>query len=496
MTTRSIAAIDLGSNSFHMIVTRVVDGHVQVLDRLKEMVQLAAGLDSRQRLSEQAQERALACLARFGQRLRHIPGSRVRVVGTNTLRRARNGQEFLGRAQAILGHPVEIISGIEEARLIYLGVAHSTANGGGRRLVVDIGGGSTELIIGENFDPLHMESLHMGCVNMTRSQFAGGRIRESEMRAANFKVRREVTPVRLAFQDIGWNRVVGASGTIKAIRDVVVREGWSHGGITLSALSCLRKALLEAGSVGAIAERWDLTAERAQVFTGGFAVLQGICEALGVEQLQVSDGALREGVIYDLLGRIQHEDVRDRTITALSKRYGLDTAQARRVTDTVKDFLGQVQADWGLQHEDFAQDLEWAARLHEIGLAFAHSGYHRHGAYVLRYSDLPGFSRREQALLAALVGGHRRKFPKATFKALPKGVGQPAKRLCVLLRLAVLLHRGRSREPLPAIALRATEKRIELRFPANWLNEHPLTRADLQGECEHLAKLKIDLRFS
>jgi exopolyphosphatase/guanosine-5'-triphosphate,3'-diphosphate pyrophosphatase len=235
--------------------------------------------------------------------------------------------------------------------------------------------------------------------------------------------------------------------------------------------------------------------ERALVFTGGFTVLHGLCEALGVEHMQVSEGALREGVIYDMVGRIRHEDVRDRTIAALSRRYGLDSAQAQRVTGTVKHFLAQVQADWSLDNEDFAHDLEWAARLHEIGLALAHSKYHQHGAYVLRHSDLPGFSRREQSLLAALVHGHRGKFPKSVFKAVPKEIAKPARCLCVLLRIAVLLHRGRSREPLPELELQAADKHLELLFPPGWLESHPLTRADLEAEAVYLEKVKFSLSF-
>jgi exopolyphosphatase/guanosine-5'-triphosphate,3'-diphosphate pyrophosphatase len=492
----NIAAIDLGSNSFHMIVARVVDDHVQILDRLKEMVQLAAGLDERHRLAPEAQERALDCLARFGQRLRHIPGPRIRIVGTNTLRRARNSQEFLTRAQTVLGHAVEIISGMEEARLIYLGVTHSNAGGADRRLVVDIGGGSTEVIIGERFEPLHLESLHMGCVSMTRRYFPDGVIRKCDLQTANLHALRELAPVRSGFQDSGWSEVIGASGTVKAIEAVAVHEGWSREGITATALEELRGALLDAGSAKVIARRWDLTAERARVFAGGFTVLRGLFEALGVTAMKVSEGALREGVIFDLLGRIRHEDVRDRTIATLSRRYGIDEAQARRVTATAQGLLDQVRGAWELDDGGFDHDLEWAARLHEIGLAFAHSKHHQHGAYVLRHSDLPGFSRRDQELLAALVHGHRRKFPKAVFKALPKGSIRSAWRLCVLLRLAVLLHRGRSSERLPPIRLQARKDFVELRFPPGWLGAHPLTRADLETEAANLQKAKIDLSIS
>lgn len=496
MPSNVVAAIDLGSNSFHMIIARLVDGQLQVIDRLKEMVQLAAGLDKRRQLSEEAQARALECLARFGQRLRDIPGSRVRIVGTNTLRQARNGQGFLARAEAVLGHPVEVVSGMEEARLIYLGVAHTTADVEGRRLVVDIGGGSTELIIGEKFEPLHLESLHMGCVSMTQKSFVKGRIREADLRAAELAVRVEMEPVTIGFQDLGWSNVTGASGTIKAIRDVVVREGWSSEGITRPALQRLRTALREAGSAAAIAARWELSKERAAVFTGGFTVLHGLCETLGVEYIQVSDGALREGLIYDLLGRIRHEDVRGRTIAALTRRYGLDSAHAERVAATALGLLAQVQIDWELENEEFAYYLEWAARLHEVGLAIAHNQYHKHGAYVLQYSDLPGFSRSEQSLLAALVRGHRRKFSPGIFDELPRGIAISAQRLGILLRLAALLHRSRSRHPQPAVDFHANGQGIELKFPSGWLDDQPLTRADLTAESHYLKTAGYQLSFA
>jgi exopolyphosphatase/guanosine-5'-triphosphate,3'-diphosphate pyrophosphatase len=492
----TIAAIDLGSNSFHLIVTRLTDGHLQVVDRLREMVQLAAGLDNKQRLSAEAQAKALDCLARFGQRVRHIPHSRVRIIGTNTLRQARNSQEFLAKAETSLGHPVEIVSGIEEARLIYLGVAHSIADTEGRRLVVDIGGGSTELIIGEKFEPLHLSSLNMGCVSMTRRFFASGRIREIDLCAAELTVSVNMEPITLGFQDLGWSSVIGASGTIKTIQDIVLSEGWSREGITLTALQRLRTALLETEKVTTIAERWNLHPARAQVFTGGCIILHGLCQTLGVEHLQVADGALREGVIYDLLGRIAHEDVRDRTIATLCRRYNVDLEQAERVATTARHLLLQAQVDWGLEDEELAHGLEWAARLYEIGLIIAHSQYHRHGAYLLRHADMPGFSRSGQGLLAALVEGHRRKFPETVFAALHQDIVKPARYLCVLLRFAVVLHRSRSRQPLPSLRLQVKGPSIRLEFPLGWLEEHPLTRADLDEEARYLKKAGFTLSYA
>lgn len=493
MSAESFAAIDLGSNSFHMIVARAGDGTLQVVDRLREMVQLGAGLDAMQRIDEATQQRALDCLARFGQRLAHLSPERVRIVGTNTLRQARNGGAFLDRAAQVLGHRVEIISGREEARLIYLGVAHSTA-GSGRRLVVDIGGGSTELIVGEQFEPQQLESLHMGCVNLTRRHFDGDRIRESALRAADLAVRMELEPVEASFRDAAWDEAIGASGTIKAIRDVLLSLGWSDGDIGREALHRLRADLIDA-SPAALASRFGLGRERAAVFAGGLAVLYGIFETLGVERMKVSDGALREGLIFDLLGRGQHEDVRDRSVRALAARFGCDAAQGERVAATARALLAETATGLGLTDAEAALYLDWSACLHEIGLAIAHSQYHKHAAYVLANADLPGFSKNEQALLAALVRGHRRKLPLDVFTALPPAQQERALHLGLLLRLACVLHRARSRQPLPALRLTAGERELRLGFPPGWLDEHPLTRADLAAEAEYLAAARWRLGF-
>ncbi|MCM8594685.1 MAG: HD domain-containing protein [Candidatus Accumulibacter sp.] len=487
MSSDFVAAIDLGSNSFHMIVARIVDGRVQILDRLREMVQLAAGLDSRNHLSGEAQQRALACLARFGQRLRQIPPERLRIVGTNTLRQARNSADFVSRAETLLGHKVEVVSGQEEARLIYLGVAHSVADVVGRRLVIDIGGGSTELIVGAGFEPQHLTSLRMGCVSLSRA-FPEGRVTRSQLRDAELRVQLNVEPVREDYLGRGWAVATGASGSIKAIQDVLISEGWSRECITLDGLRRLRSVLLELRDIAAIAERWQLEPARARVFAGGFVVLHGLCEALNIEEMGVSEGALREGLVYDLLGRIRHEDVRDRTITEVTRRFGLDEAQAARVSRTALDLLRQVSSRWPLKGEEMRELLERAARLHEIGLLLTHDRYHRHGAYVLEHSDLPGYSRDDQQLLAALVRRHRRSFPSDAFAGLPKEWARPAARLCALLRLAVVLHRGRSSDPLPALGLHVAGRRIRLGFPRGWLDGHPLTRADLLCEARLLRK--------
>ncbi len=479
-----------------MIVARIAKGDLQVVDRIKEMVQMAAGLDEEKRLSKEAQVRALDCLARFGQRLRHLPDTRVRVVGTNTMRQLRGGTKFIAKAEKLLGHPIEIVSGIEEARLIYLGVAHATGvDGEGKRLVIDIGGGSTELIIGERFEPLELQSLFMGCVSITRAHLRDGLIREVDLRAAEMRVKMEMEPVVQTYQETGWGHVVGASGSIKAVRDVVIREGWSHDGITLDSLRRLRSTLPELGKASVVAQRWELSEQRAAVFSGGAIVLHGVCEALGIEHLQVSDGAMREGVIYDMLGRFRDEDVRDRTIAVMSRRYDVDTTQAENVANMATALLEPVAADWGLDDTELAHHLEWAARLHEIGLAIAHSQYHKHGAYILENSEMAGFSHSEQSLLAVLVRGHRRKFPRSELKQLPRQLAEVAWRLCVLLRIAVLRYRSRARVALPAIGIKASGKKIELSFPAGWLESSPLTRGDLEEEAEYLRAAGIKLSF-
>lgn len=480
-----IAAVDLGSNSFHMIVARVADGRLHVLDHMREMVQLAAGLTKKDLLTEAAQKRALACLARFGQRLRHMRRGSVRAVGTQTLRRAANARAFLNLARRALGHPIEIIGGAEEARLIYGGVAHTLPNSPERRLVIDIGGGSTELIIGQGFEALHTESLAIGCVSLTKAHFADGAISDENLARAGIAAGLELQNIERQFRDIGWGGCIGASGTVNAIQAVVRANKWSDGDITAESLARLRDALLKAGHVRKLSLA-GLRAERAPIFPAGVAILAATFVSLGIERLRAADGALREGLLYDLLGRMRHEDVRDRTIDGLCTRYHVDSEHGRRVERTVCDLLAQVAPRWQLNREDDANMLGWAARLHEVGLTIAHSQYHKHGAYLIANTDMPGFSRQEQELLAALVRGHRRKFPAAVFRELPRAVSLTAARLAMILRLAVLLHRARSRRPLPPLTLTATGKTLRLSFPPGWLAEHPLTQADLAQEAEYL----------
>ncbi|MGD8310595.1 MAG: exopolyphosphatase [Chromatiales bacterium] len=491
----TVAAIDLGSNSFHMIVGRVTNGDLQVVDRLREMVRLGAGLDERKMLRPEAADLALACLERFGQRLRAMPPGSVRAVGTNTLRQMRDSVAFLEAAQAALGHPIEVIAGREEARLVYLGVAHGLAAGDERRLVVDIGGGSTEVIVGDGFTARERESLYMGCVSMSRAYFGDGRITAAAMNAAETAGALELRPVKAEFRDAGWQLAVGSSGTIKAIEAACLAAGWAQQGISYEALRKLRKALIDAGSVDKL-ELGGVAEERRPVFPGGVAVLLAVFKALNIDHMMVSDQALREGLLYEMLGRIRHEDVRERTVRALRKRYKADKRQARRVETTARALLSQTARDWGLAGGDYADMLGWAARLHEIGLAVSHSQFHKHGAYLIANSDLSGFSRQEQGVLAALVRGHRRKFPVTAFDQLPQPTRGHAKRLCILLRLAILLHRARSPMTKPNPLLKVEGNRLVLRFPDDWLDRHPLTRAELELENSRITNAGIQLDFA
>jgi len=487
-----LAAVDLGSNSFHMIIARVVNGQLHTLDRLREMVQLGAGLNKKNYLSEVAQQRAIACLQRFGQRLSSMPKGSVRAVGTNTLRQAQNAKQFLSAAQQALGHSIEVIGGGEEARLIYLGVAHSLADDAGRRLVIDIGGGSTEFIIGERFEPLHMNSLEVGCVSSSLRHFPNGIISRANMQRAEIAAQQELQSIAAHYRAIGWKTCIGASGTINAIRDVVRANNWSENLITLAGLRKLRKYMLAAGNVQTL-NLPGLRSERAAVFPGGVAILLAAFESLGIEQMACSDGALREGLLYDLLGRIRHEDIREHTVAALSTRYHVDIGQARRVEQTAQLVLKPLIRIWGLKNH--ATLLSWAARLHEIGLSVSHSQYHKHGAYLIANSDMPGFSREDQQLVAALILGQRSKFPLPVFQDFANGLCDTAQRLCIILRLAVLLNRSRSKQPLPKISFTEIAKTLHMKFPRGWLNEHPLTRADLAQEAKYLKPAKVNLKI-
>ena len=480
-----LAAVDLGSNSFRMVIARSLGTELRLVDRLREGVRLAGYLDEHQHITQEGMARALAALEIFGQRLRDFAPGSVRAVGTNTLRKARNTQAFLKRAQGALGFPIEVVSGQEEARLIFLGVAHSLSSPHSR-LVVDIGGGSTECIIGSGFDPEMAESLYMGCVSFTQRFFLDGKIDAKSLRDAETAARLELRSIKTDFKRHGWQQAVGSSGTAQAVAEILRLQGWSEG-ITADGLERLKQYLVTTGHV----DRLDLSGlrrERAKVLPGGVAILSAVFHSLRIERMSVSTGAMREGLLYDLLGRLSHDDVREPTIRRFEAQYRVDGEQARRVEEAALRCLEQVHEAWDLDFESGRNFLRWAARLHEIGLAISHGAYHKHGAYLLEHSDMPGFSLQNQRVLALLVRGQRRKFPKDLFFAvLPKAQAKAAIRLCRLLRLACVLTRSRSSRHLPDVQLTARGKKMHLELPTGWLGEHPLTLADLRQEAGFMA---------
>jgi exopolyphosphatase / guanosine-5'-triphosphate,3'-diphosphate pyrophosphatase len=488
-----LAAVDLGSNSFHLLIARWENQRLHVLDKRKEMVRLAAGLDADRNLSIEKQEEALATLKRMGELLKGIPDSNKRAVGTNTLRAARDADRFVERASEALGCSIDVIAGKEEARLVYIGVSHSVQPAPGRQLVVDIGGGSTECIIGHGFEPELCHSLRMGCVTFTQGFFPCGVIKKDRMNAALFAAGNEVSSIQQDFLDAGFVAALGSSGTAGAISDVAREQGWTDGVITKDVLRKLQKQLTTAGHVDKL-KLAGLSEPRRAVLPGGVAILSAVFERLHVDAMSHTDGALRDGVLYDLIGRRGVDDVRDRTVAALQARYGVSTAQAHRVERRLDSFLDQVGETWGNDGEHYRQLARWAAALHELGLVVSYAGHHRHGAYLVEHSDLAGFSRSEQRVLAALLLCHRRKFRYEAFANIPGASERNLVRLAILLRLAVHVERMRTDDPSPSCRLQVDGRKIKLLIGAR-SEDYPLLAADLEAEAEALARAKFELSF-
>jgi exopolyphosphatase/guanosine-5'-triphosphate,3'-diphosphate pyrophosphatase len=487
-----IAAADLGSNSFHLVVARYAHGELRVIDRLRETVRLAAGLRADGTLTRERRETAFACLARFGQRLAGFQANRVRAVATNSVRQLAHPQAFLLPAETALGHPIEVVSGREEARLIYQGVAHGLPLSDEKRLVVDIGGGSTEFIIGRGFEALERESLQVGCIASTLRFFDDGKITQKRWQQAQSEIAVELQQFGAHYRERGWGEAIGSSGTAKAIGSIVQANGWSDQGISAASLVKVRETLLRIGSIDQI-NIPGLANDRAGVIAGGVAILEAVFNTFGLERMSVCETAMREGLLYDMLGRALHKDPRSTSISALAERYGVDQAQAGRVGDTATVLLEQVATEWQLDAN--AHDLlNWCAHVHEIGLAIAHSQHHVHGAYIMANSDLAGFSRQEQQLLATIVRSHRRRPDSEALRNLPARMQPSVQRLTALLRLAVLLHRARGDQALPDLRLTASGHQLALELPRAWLEQHPLTRIDLEQERDYLKQIDIKLQ--
>ncbi|MFM4896886.1 exopolyphosphatase [Aeromonas caviae] len=474
------AAVDLGSNSFHMVIARLTEGRMQIIDRIKERVRLAEGMDEQRRMSQEAMARGLDCLALFAERLTNIKPDQIRIAGTYTLRRASNARDFVREAAKVLNHPIEIISGQEEARLIYQGVAH-TQHIEGQVLVVDIGGGSTELIIGEGFEHKALTSRKMGCVSFTQSFFGNGKLGEKAFNAAVLEAQHQLAPIINQYRKLGWQSCLGSSGSIRTVRDVLQGEEWTDGAITLAGLERLKEEMLKHKRVDQL-KLAGLTEERQGVFAAAVAILLGLFTSLPIERMEYSDGALREGLLYEFEERLQHHDIRERTALALSTHYRIDKRQATRVESSVLSLFDALSGPWEMPEEPYRAILGWAARLHEIGLAINYSGIHKHSAYILQNTDLPGFNQDDQALLAALVRFHRKGLKFSELPALPNHDEQTVLRCIRILRLAVAAHHRRQDNLLPEWNVQAAGDQLVVTLPLDWCDENKLLMQNLEKE--------------
>ncbi len=473
----TIAALDLGSNSFHLVIARVEDDQLIYLDRIREHVCLAEGLGKDGRIDQEAQDRALTALAKIGQRLREIPPENIRVVGTNTLRAAKNSKEFIRKATEVLMQPISVIAGMEEARLIYRGVARHLPYSTQLRMVIDIGGGSTEMIIGHQETPTRMESLHMGCVTFSKRYFPKGRINDKSMDEAVHAVQRELQPFRDNFDANKWQEVIGASGTIKAVAGALSSMGQKFEGIQLEGMEQLARRLTKLGHTSKLTEL-GLKAERLPVFAGGFAVLYGLFKGLDIKEMRVSQYALREGLLIDILGRHQRQDTRSETVRTMMKQYKVSLRQAARVKKLALELLPQVANQKSFDQDAASHLLQWAACLHEMGLSVSHSGYHKHGAYLVSNADMPGFTKSEQEIISHLILNHRRKIRTPEYRFGHRDDWP----LVLILRLACLFNRPRITQEFPPIQIKLIGDKVRVKLSKTWLDHHPLTVEDLMLE--------------
>jgi exopolyphosphatase/guanosine-5'-triphosphate,3'-diphosphate pyrophosphatase len=489
-----LAAIDLGSNSFHMVIARLINGQIQIIDQRGEKVQLAAGLTAETGISEEAELRALDCLKRFAEPIRGLHRYQVTALATNTLRVAKNRRQFIQKANEVLGFPIEVISGIEEARLVYLGVAHTLADDDGKRLVIDIGGGSTEFVIGERFVPKVLQSLNMGCVSYTDRFFADGELSEANFNRAVSGARKELQLIKGRYSFIGWENTVGSSGTNRAVSRILQNYGLSDLGIDSIGLSRLKKMIIEAGHIDKLVLQ-GVKDQRLQVLPAGVAILIAIFKELKIDTMSYSDGALREGAIHDLIGRGQHEDVREKTVKNMQSRFVVDMAHAMNVKNTAISLYQQVAEKWGLDEPEFEDWLRWAADLHEVGLSIAHNQSNKHGGYLIQHCDMPGFSKQIQETLSLMVRHQRKKAVISESVDLSKAVRRSVSRLIIILRLAILFHQGRDAEVVVEPKIKASKFSLELEFPDDYLDTHAMTVMNLESEKVALSAACYELEF-
>ena len=484
-----LAAIDLGSNSFRLEIGRYHSGHIERIEYLKETVRQGSGLDDDKVLSQAAMERGWECLARFAERLHGFKKQQVRAVATQTLREARNREEFLRHAQAILGFAIEVVSGHEEARLIYQGVSRLLPHSDEKRLVVDIGGRSTEMILGQGYTAQAMESYRLGSVAWSGRYFARGAVSAAAFKTAEVAAKAVLDEALDTFPPTEWNVAYGSSGTVGAVAEMLGANGWATGLVTRSGLDWLTDRLIRAGNVDAL-KLDGLKDDRRPVIAGGVAVLRAIFDLFDIQQMLPAQGALRQGALYDLIDReTDGGDVRERTVNWLTQRFSIDTAQASRVGEVAMALFAQVAAQDD-QNQRYSQKLAWAARLHEIGTHISHDRAHHHGAYVLDHVDAPGFSIPELHRMSLLVLGQRGKLRKLG-EALQDELF--AKQL-LCLRLAVLMCHARQMPEHSAVRLSYKAGAFRLTTQPGWARRYPQSAWLLSEEV--LAWQKTDWKFS
>ncbi|KGK20020.1 exopolyphosphatase [Vibrio navarrensis] len=491
--TREIAAIDLGSNSFHMVVAKVADEDLQLVSRHKQRVQLADGLDDEMNLSDEAMERGLECLSMFAERLQGFDADNVRIAATHTLRQAKNAHVFLQRARQVLPFPIEIIPGEEEARLIYLGVAHTQIEATSK-LVIDIGGGSTEMIIGTEFEPELLNSKQMGCVSFTNRFFSNGKISKKNFSKAILASEQKLESIAAQYRKRGWDIAFGSSGTIKAIREVLIGIGFEDGIITGPRLNTLIEVLCEFDTINDI-ELPGLTEERKSVFAAGVAILSAIFQDLKIKEMHYSDGALREGLMYEMESRLARSDIRMRTTENLAKKHLVDLEHAARVKGLAVELLEQVHQTLGIKRKsDLFAMLEWAALLHEVGLSISLRGFQRHSAYILQHTNMPGFNSEQQLLLSSLTRYQRKSLKLTELADFHLYDKEQVVHLIRILRLAILINGQRNDDPLPEFSLEVNGNCWTLRGQqADWLGNNKLLSADLQSEQERWQQVNWQL---
>ncbi|MGJ8673065.1 exopolyphosphatase [Rubritalea sp.] len=492
---RDIAAIDLGSNSFHMVVARVIGSELQLVSRHKQRVSLASGLDEAHKLDADAMKRGLDCLAMFAERLTGFAPEDVSIAATHTLRVATNAHLFIQRAQKLLPFPIEIIPGAEEARLVYLGVAHTQPESDSK-LVVDIGGGSTELIIGHGFDPHLVNSKPMGCANFTHTYFANGKLSKKKFSKAVLAAEQKLEPIASQYRKTSWDIAFGSSGTIKSISEVLVCLGSPDAVITAKGLSKLADRICEFDTIEDITIE-GLSPERKPVFAAGVAILQAVFNALRIEHMRFSEGALREGLLYQMEDTFHRTDIRLRTTEALAQKYNIDFEHASKVKEQAGEFFYQVAEDLLLkQHTELFELLEWSALLHEVGLSINLQAVHRHSAYILRHTNLAGFNTEQQQVMATLVRFHRKSLKIQEIGDLTLFKKKHVLNLVRILRLAIVVNGQRSDEALPPMQLSVRENTWTLSSTdPNWLDANKLLYADLSSEQAHWLAADWQLEF-